>query len=113
MIHFCAREVQKDGKPTGIYHYCCGDHPTGYCTRECTHSTPEEAQEHYKEYILDNLTFQSPNDEKAHGLYRCKECGKFTSGLAYFRYTMIKLCEDHLNRETAAKHIQIGESWES
>lgn len=75
------------------------------------HATPEEAQAHYKSYVLDHVTYQ----EKSSTHWRaCEICDEPTRGAASgggdFYYWI--LCPKHLNRASVAELLTIGESWE-
>ena len=83
MNYYEARKIKdKDGKPTGKWHYTCMNDgqiwPVGYCAQGCTgHDTPEEAAEHCRQYVIDNASYppdsgaKMPKDVK----YRCKVTG--------------------------------------
>lgn len=113
MVHLSAREIVKDDQPTGKFHYTCRDTPVGYCGPDCDHGSIEEACEHYKQYLLDNMLVvdDKPN---AHAQYKCKICDVFTSGYVHVgNYRMFILCADHRTRENVSDLLKVGESWES
>jgi hypothetical protein len=76
------------------------------------HATEEEARECYKGYLLDHARYDGRDPNAQH---RCKECGEFTQGFAEvpFAYVLVVLCDEHRNRETFAKHVSVGEAWQS
>ena len=78
------------------------------------HETEEEAQECYKQYVLDfRLRFQEDR-ENASQQHRCEVCKAWTSGYVQIgAYRMHMLCAEHRNRDTVATLFDIGESWES
>jgi hypothetical protein len=76
------------------------------------HSTPEEANQCYKKYLLDQrLTLMQQYIDVQH---KCAVCGEFTQCCVsidgWHKYT---LCEKHNNREEVEKLFSVGESWES
>jgi hypothetical protein len=101
------------------------------------HDTEAGAQEHYREYLLDNARYSPETPEaraKVSQLHRCaavlegnprdlydadkrktvKTCGEFTCGMAsYGPYAYQILCLKHCNREFLAPLVSVGESWES
>lgn len=69
------------------------------------HSTPEEAAEHYRQYLLDHATYDLacvPTEQ-----HRCQAegCFRWTQKAADVRHTggMFFLCDEHRNRETLEK----------
>lgn len=63
MNYYQAREVQRDGKGTGIWHWTCRNGAdiwvTPPCTDECQHLTAEEAERHYWQDRRENLREES------------------------------------------------------
>lgn len=126
MEWYQAREVQKDGQGTGKWHYTCssgsGTYAVGYCSPwelcvECNgdtcdkckgrgivrkenpcpgHDTPDEANEHYAQYVIDKATFEGESSRWD----SCAVCGDPTkhAGISQAHYHY-PLCETHLNRE--------------
>lgn len=85
----------------------------GYCSMletgsQCEgHDTPEEAAEHYRQYMLDKrLSFDHTlADAQRH----CEECHEWTQGLAQIgSYTIIVLCKKHQTREIVEKHYPVS-----
>lgn len=111
MRYYTARQKQVDKK----WHYCCGDSPVGYCAQECEgHDTDEEACNHFKEYLLDNITYKE-DSEDPHHLRRCKHvgCKNMTDGYAanHMYYKLFTLCKEHRNKESIAPLLSVGEMW--
>jgi hypothetical protein len=86
----------------------------------CFHDTAEEAQEHYRQYLLDHARFYPASGEEekvGNTLHRCQApgCQAFTAGAVYVKGSWhFDLCADHRNRETLAQLVpSIGEAWES
>jgi hypothetical protein len=106
MNYYQAREISKDDKPTGKFHYTRmndGDiRPVGYCASNCPgHDTPEEAAEHYRQYLIDNAQYDHKmlNQQK-----QCQICGQWTDQFATtFQYGLFVLCPEHCNRESLEK----------
>lgn len=108
MNYYDAREMKKDGKGSGKWHYTCMNDgriwPVGYCAEHEGHPTKEEAHECYTKYCLDNHIKKRTMQNQ----HKCKECDAWTQesvevgpGLG----RMIYLCPDHQDRETVAKHF--------
>lgn len=97
--------------------------PIGYCAKNCPgHKTAEEAREHYRQYLLDNLQFTEGPDSLPEALYRCAapDCEEYTTGRATVRGRYLLswfLCDEHRNRETVEQHFMppgcIGMSFHS
>lgn len=89
----------------GPWHYASvskrGGHPIGYCTADCEHATPEEAHEHYRQYVLDHLREETYGGDVQ---YRCEVngCDAWTQqGMSEpDGYAGHPLCDEHRNRET-------------
>mgnify|MGYP000164967663 CR=1 FL=1 len=107
----------------GPWHYVSsssrGAYPIGYCTTACDHASSDEAHEHYRQYVLDNLREVETDRDT---MYRCEidGCDVFTQkGLAEpDGYASRHLCDDHRARwayETAFYPAggSIRESWSS
>lgn len=111
MRYYSARQTVKDGK----YHYTCGSSPVGHCANDCPgHETAEQAQDHFKEYVLDDMIYKDDSEEPRQ-LNRCQfaGCKTLTDGRAsnhqYYKY--YTLCKEHRNRESVATLMHIGEMW--
>jgi hypothetical protein len=125
-----ARELQKDGKPSGRWHYTnyndslktiwpegyCAD-PTSPCSKE-GHATAEEACACKKRYDLDKkLRFDMKKMDQVSNLHRCQApgCGEWGPNHAEIPSEMVFwcLCDAHANRETVEKLYEVGESFGS
>jgi hypothetical protein len=76
----------------------------------CGHSTPEEAQKCYREFLLDQrLSLNKKHDNMQK---KCDVCDKWTDLFAEVGSESWNLCEDHNNREEIEKLFKIpNESW--
>jgi hypothetical protein len=71
--------------------------PIGYCSVACRHDTPEAAEWHYREYLLDSAQFGGRWAGKE---YRCEVCRAWTDRFAILKsYVVHPLCRAHLNRD--------------
>lgn len=118
MRYYAAREIQRDGKATGLWHYTVRHDeaifPVGYCADGCPgHATPEEACDHQKQWDLDHARFHRGSDlPEPDALYRCKVCRAFTAGYATYgpgQMSLVTLCDEHCNRQALAGLIRVGE----
>lgn len=76
------------------------------------HENPEEACGCYREFILDTkVRFDHTlSDEQR----KCRVCGEWTQSLASIdSFVFIPLCKAHLNRDSVAKYVNVGESVQS
>lgn len=75
------------------------------------HATPEEACEHYREYVLDKARYTHSEDTQQ----KCEICSEWTTGHALIDgYHMHILCDKHANKESLEKvYPLIHESYES
>lgn len=109
MNYYQAREIIKDGKSTGKYHYTYMNdgvvRPAGYCRDECPgHSTKEKAEEHYRKYMVDTAAITSFEQYS-----KCVECEKLTNTAFCYgpgKMSTVDLCEKHLTREILDKYIK-------
>jgi hypothetical protein len=81
------------------------------------HDTPEQAEEHYRQWLLDKLRFDgrcTPNQQ-----FRCEfpGCETWTQRIIDVEgegYTHWLLCDEHANRESVDAILpKVGEAWES
>lgn len=107
-----ARWVPAADGGLGAWLYCClyqkSYRPIGYCSLECRHREPAEAAEHYREYLLDQATY----DGRWHGVYyRCELCGEWTDSFAQVPSAFIihRLCRSHLNRNGLGRVLTVAE----
>ena len=75
------------------------------------HDTPEEACEHYRQYLLFERTrFGEMTDEQR----RCQVCRAWTQGIAEVGGLFsIVVCDDHRNLDSVAAFVTVTELWES
>lgn len=90
----------------GPWHYVSagrdGAHPIEGCTPECTHATKEEAYEHHRVWLLDNLRRYDAADEQR----KCEACGAWTTGRVSDRSGGLGhvLCPEHDARAWVEEH---------
>ncbi len=106
MNYYQAREILKDGEPSGKWHYTVWNDnrimPVGYCAQGCEgHETREGAYEHQTAYLLDHQTRY--DGEWAGTQYQCMVCKTWTSKFASVDHQKFTLCDEHRNREQVAK----------
>jgi hypothetical protein len=78
----------------------------------CGHDTKEEAENCYREYLLDQHL--KLNREHPDAQIKCAVCGKWTTLYAEIDMHMWDLCEEHNNREEVEKLFEApGEIWSS
>jgi hypothetical protein len=121
MNYYEPREkTDKDGNPTGLYHYTRMNDgriwPTGYCAQDCPgHDTKEGAYEHQRQYLLDTAKFNASQLKDSQVRCDVEGCNNFTADLAqtadqdYFH-----LCQEHQNRQGLEKVLKVGDvisSW--
>lgn len=104
-----------EGKATGLWHYTVTNdgrsHAVGYCAADCSgHATPDEAREHYKEYLVNECTRYDGklSDMQKH----CEVCGEWTQRIAEIPIEMsvYPLCDLHCNREEVSKLLKVGDA---
>lgn len=103
--YYDAREkADANGKPSGTWHYTVRNddriHPVGYCAQNCPgHSTPDEAREHYRLYLVDSATYNGVLQGEQR---ECESCKDWTQGYASIPINMERhiLCDKHRNHET-------------
>jgi len=102
MDHYIARSAVPEEGGAPIWHYTVTKkgvtRPVGGCARRCKgHSTRQEAQEHYKQYLLDQAEYNRPVNQWEEP---CECCGEETLLAAVIRETSDShtLCELHQNR---------------
>jgi hypothetical protein len=99
MNEYQARRISTTGK----WHYTRSNGtsiaPAGYCAQMCAgHETPDEAAEHFRQYILDTASYDVFKSVKPGP---CVICHRFTRKLVRTNdgSDMRSLCEKHANRE--------------
>jgi hypothetical protein len=111
MNYYDARELTKDGKPSGLFHYTRTNDgetvPVGYCADACPgHKTKEEAYAHYKKYLLERRT---RFDVKLGTLTNCKVCDRLTEqGAQVGSVCTYPLCKKHLNLSALETLVVVG-----
>lgn len=122
MNYYQPKELADEaGKPTGVWHYTCtNDHktwPTGYCAQGCTgHATPDEAREHYRQYLLDTADFDGrlgqSSTSRTERKCEADGCDVWTDRFASVgpgRMEMHFLCDQHRNRENLDPLVIAGD----
>lgn len=106
---------------TGPFHFVSlssrGGHPTQGCTVTCDHATEDEAWEHHRQWLLDDLDMDGSDPDVA---LRCEVCATFTTrrvrGQVAWGFTAA-LCDTHATRQVVEeRHFPAGsrfEVWES
>lgn len=100
MNYYQARQRKSDM----LWHYTCQNDnniwSVGYCGHECDgHATKEEAEAHYRAYVLDTADYERRllNTQR-----RCEVCEAWTDRVALSGVGMAEshvLCDAHCNRE--------------
>lgn len=81
----------------------------GFCNSCKGHDTPQEAVEHFKDYLVDMASFHK-EDPNARSLHRCKVCNTFTFGYASTHLVdVFSLCEKHQTREDLRSILAVDE----
>lgn len=107
-----------DGAGGGVTCETCGARGVVELGEPCPgHDTPEEAAEHYRQYLLDKRLRFVDDRPEANVQTRCVAagCGAWTSGGVWIAgWVNFALCADHRTREAvSALYATVGESWES
>jgi hypothetical protein len=105
-----ARELQKDGKGTGLWHYTSMNDGViwaiGFCANDCPgHDTKEGAEEHYRQYLVSCIEIRGPKQEEwpkeKCDVAGCKEEATHLGIVRGHRGSLDKqLCETHATAET-------------
>jgi hypothetical protein len=111
MNYYGAREIVKDGKRTGLFHYTKMNDgqiwAVGYCADACPgHKTKGEAYAHYKKYLLERRT---TFNLVLHYWTRCEACGRPTRYAAQVGEVVVPLCEKCMNLSTLEWLVNVGE----
>lgn len=116
MNYYAARQRKSDS----LWHYTCMNDnqiwPVGYCGQGCPgHATRAEAEEHQKQYLLDNAKYRT--GESSWPKYKCEVegCEREATGLADIpgSFHQHRFCADHCNRVELSKLIEVGETTSS
>lgn len=109
---YSPRELNTDGKPSGLYHMTVHSdeekwcYPVGPCASQCPgHPTPEEAYRHYQEGKIAKVRLDGYDEHKQE---KCVVCSAWTQKAAstegeFFEYW--PLCDLHLNIDEVTKII--------
>jgi hypothetical protein len=106
--YHAARRWAETPDGLGLWAYTCRAQgqlwPIGYCSPRCRHYSPEEAEEHYRAYLLDTARY----DGHWRGVaYRCELCGEWTDRFAQLdSFVVHRLCPAHLNREGLSRLLE-------
>lgn len=108
-IYQAREKINDDGSPSGLFHYTVANgsgktvYPVGYCANDCPgHATAEEAEEHYRQFELDNVHFnENPTEQR-----RCQVCGEWTQGVGYTHWKVFYLCLNHQTRDVVDQLTQ-------
>ena len=103
MNYYQARQRKNDG----LWHYTVmNDHQiwaVGYCAQGCTgHQTQQAAQAHFREWVLDNATFDGTLSNQQR---KCEVCEAWTDRIAQSGIGMTDihvLCDVHRTRDWLA-----------
>ena len=113
MNYYGPRQRKSDGK----FHYTCENDgqiwPVGLCAQGCPgHDTAEQACEHQKEHLFAIATFGSKQNEWPKHKCGVEGCNAEATHQAQIPGDMrfFELCEQHANKESLAKLIEVGES---
>lgn len=113
MNYYGPLELMKDGVGSGLWHYTRTHNDitiaVGYCAENCPgHATPEEAREHYKQYMLDTaLDLNTGTDTKAQ--HPCEICGGWCQTYATVGgMPAWYLCDAHRTKEGVASIYRVG-----
>lgn len=75
------------------------------------HATKEEAQDHYKQYLLDSMTFVSKQGEWPKNKCEAKDCNQEGTHVClipcgYGSY--FQVCKEHADRESISSLVHVG-----
>jgi hypothetical protein len=93
----------------------------GNCADDCPgHASPEDAREHYRQYVLERATYYGPDrlsvDPKSRSRteYKCAICDEWTIYHAAYgpgNLSHVFLCASHLNRTSLEQAVpSIGDA---
>lgn len=114
MNYYAAREMaDATGRPTGRWHYTVRNddrtYPVGNCAGGCPgHDSPEEAQEHQRQYDLAHARF-----DVTFGSYNpCEVCGELTNRGAQWGIggmSQARLCDEHRTPEHLNSRVTVSD----
>lgn len=79
------------------------------------HATPDEACDHYKQYLVDHTRISEPKSVEW-PKYKCsvKDCNEEGNRMANVQGSMyFELCEKHANKDVLNELVSVGECWSS
>ena len=119
MNYYGAREITKDGKPTGLYHYTVRNdnviRPVGPCADDCRgHETKEEACEHYRQWLIEGIEFTPRESEWPKDKCEVEGCDEeaIMVGVSHNepgQFNQRRFCAKHATRQEMAKFTFAGE----
>ncbi len=119
MNYYGPREITRDDKPTGLFHYTCRNDgriwPIGPCADGCPgHKTAEEACEHYREFLLAGIVLCKIEQEWPKDKCDVDGCNEAATHYGYSRnepgaWERGRFCDVHATAEEMAKKIEVGE----
>lgn len=121
MNYYAARQVEV-GPNAGRWHYTCRNDdriwPVGLCQDGCHgHASPEEAQEHYRRYLLGLMKKRGPKEQEWPKEKCClKECNseaKYLIDCPGHMGMHFEVCEAHNFVDAIAHLVKVGESMSS
>lgn len=77
------------------------------------HITKEEAEEHYKQYVVDRAKFLPKTNEWPKDKCENENCNCEATFTAIADGHMYQFCQTHANKEALTEYIVIGECWSS
>ncbi|MCK9558274.1 MAG: hypothetical protein M0R50_09580 [Candidatus Cloacimonetes bacterium] len=123
MNYYQPREIIRDKKPCGLYHYTCRNDdqiwPVGLCAEDCPgHATPEEAREHWREYLIQGIQFDKITHEWPKDKCQVEECNEQATMIGSTknepgRFIHKLLCDKHATSEEMSKFIDACDTWSS
>lgn len=120
MNYYQPREIIKDGKSTGLFHYTCrnGDRiwPVGLCASDCPgHTTEQEAREHWRLYLIQGIEFTPIMREWPKEKCESEGCNEQAMTVGFIKhkpdvFNHHMFCAKHATPEEMAKFIKAGDS---
>jgi hypothetical protein len=119
MNYYKPREILKDGKPVGLYHYTCRNDnqvwPVGLCVDCPGHKTKEEACEHWRQYLIQGIEFVRITQEWPKEKCEVEGCNNQATMVGSTKnepggFIRHCFCEEHATQEEMSKFIYAGES---
>ena len=118
MNYYEPRQLAENGKPTGLYHYTCKNDnkiwPVGPCADDCDgHKTPEEACEHYRQWLIEGVIFRKKETEWPKEKCEIDGCNNEAKLIGVSvnepgQFNQRRFCPEHATKEQMAKFIHVG-----